>query len=243
MERGQSAIKCKHPYRVRGELGFYDFEVYQGLGDGWRFFQGQKGKNCYKTENYRRSTLYEGATAQPYRKVSESYNNRVRQSEKPLLGRSIQKEVGQEARAIEKSIESQTSAILAAHGADKKGFIADGEDYHWQHQTKESLAMSYNEMYEDAPENIKPHLALVASAYEQKESSIEMTIDDICVKEQKTKPPKKELAAKSSTSAAFEAKRSGGRKKYKKRKFAYSTVIHFESKEGQYSLCGQGLSS
>ena len=243
MERGQTAIKCAHPYRVKGELGFYDFEVYESLADGWRFFEKQKGKNCYKTENYRTSILYQGATQASYRKVSGGYNRRVRQSEKSLLSRSIQKEVGQEAVAIEKAIESQSCAILAAHGADKQGYIAHREAYDWQHQKKESLAWTYHEMYEAAAEKIKPHLELVASAYEQSDSTIEISIDDICVKEQKTKRPKKNLSAKSRSSPAFEAQRSEGKKKYKKRKFAYSTVVHFQSKEGQYSLSGQGLSS
>jgi len=103
-------------------------------------------------------------------------------------------------------------------------------------------------MYAEAPEHLQTHLSLEASAYEIGEETIDTTVDDICVKEQKSTGRKRSSklsgVSKSDKLPVVKpvcAKRKGGKKVYKKRKFAYSTVIHFQSSEGQYGLCTSSL--
>jgi len=102
---------------VKGEFGYYEFAVYQGSENGWRFFGVQKGKECYETENYRSMIYYNGATESSYGKVASDYNRQVRQSDKRLNKRSVQKGVLLESRALDRAIEIQSQAILSTYEA------------------------------------------------------------------------------------------------------------------------------
>ena len=195
---------------------------------------------------------YDGVTESSYGKVASDYNRRVRQRDKTLNRRSIQKGVLLESAKLDAALESQSQAILSSYEASDPDMKEKSDKYEWEWEKKEDLIVAYEQMYESAPEHIQPHLSLEASDYEVKDKTIDITVDDICVKEQKpTGRNRKSTSPSVSVCQNFKSKncatkkplpqRKGGKKIYKKKKFSYSTVLHFQSNEGQYGLCRENL--
>lgn len=198
-----------------------------------------RAKEHYRTQGYRQTMFYEGVSESSFRIVCTSFNRRVRQDQnKGLSPSSLQYELQSEAKQIELNYERQSQQILSKHDFDEQGEPQQScsiEKETTRKACSKAVKFAFAEMCEQAPDRLSGELKLEASDYEDQASTVYIGIDDVCNKRQKKK------REKTTTEIKLSNERSGGKKKYKKRKFLFHTVVKIVAKEGNYSLTASKL--
>lgn len=214
----------------------------------------QKGKTCYYTQGYEDLVIYNGVVERSYRITSALYNRIVRQ-ENALESRRLQEQVEREGLAYLNHLKIMSEQILEQSGYDKQGYALNPEVTTLLEQSQsriivehlDTIESTFTLMVQQAPETIKPHLVLNHTAYEATEQSVNISIDDICTKEQREirrKKVEKVEKVEKENLIAVDPKRTKEKvsKTQPKCALQYQTVIHIQSKTGQYVLNARNLS-
>ncbi len=192
------------------------------------------GKEWYRTRGFKEIALLYGSVEQSYRKTS-TLINRIRHQPKATPARTLQEVSEREGQRIAAALEHKADQILS-----KAGF------------TEEGTPQRSNARYgPKQPYRLKPKVVVTAAAacgaepdwqpeiqanpvaYEDPSRSVNVSIDDVGVKQQKeqrspaTKPP---AAPEAPAAAAPEASR----------KYVHNTVAHIQKEETAYTLNGHG---
>lgn len=234
-------------FRVRGEVGCFSISVYENSSPSM-FYPLQRNRQYYRTSGYRETVFYDGVVNQSYRKVCERYNRLVRQSpSEGLRPSSLQYEVQAEALRLESSYLGESAEILTTSGFDSTGLPSRELDTALSFSTEVNtsavtLETAFEEVCQEAPEWLQADLKLVASDYENPDTSVLIEIDDVCNKKQRATRSKKEDEAEPISGTQNDIQtRSDGKKNYKKRKFLYHSVATVITKKGTYSLTAAKL--
>jgi hypothetical protein len=196
---------------------------------------------------------------------AELYNHIVRQ-EDALDGRRLQEQVEQEGRIYANNLKAMSEQILEQSGYNKQGYALNREESELTSELEQSpliivkedstnVQNAFSLLVQQANETIKPHLTLQVEAYEDEAHSVNISIDDICTKEQREVRRKKnepnQTAAKeplkvsqkttSTVNDTKEVKGKGSKKVKSKCALQYQTVIHIQYKAGQYVLNARNL--
>jgi len=209
-------------------------------------FPPQRGKSYYQTAGFRRRYVHKGCREKSYRLVSNSYRDETFQAV-GCSSRSLQEIVVSEGKKIHKVLESKSLGIL-----DKYGLV------HTHHKTQVSEATksaviepqymeagkveaAYEAVKLKCPDEVAEKLEADLKAYECPHSTINISNDDVCVKEQKNKRKgfsEAELQQQQEERKK-EQQRVNGRKVQKKRKYLYQNVTHFEKNGSVYKIIGE----
>lgn len=240
-------MKREGLYRVRGEIGQYSFEVYDLESSKCvHDFAPQVGKTYRKSEGFRLRYLYEGCTQSSYRKIMYRYGKESFQSKASCSSRSFQDMVVRESKKVLDAFLVKSNSILEKYEVEVKstktnvGQSTIDQFEGWQYMDPLSLRAAFTEVKSTAPAWIVDHLLLDENAYECMHSSINISIDDICCKEQKNS--RQGISVEQIAEKIKEKQRNQGRKNQKKRRFLYHNVTHFEYANKQYQLVGERLS-
>jgi hypothetical protein len=217
----------------------------------------QKGKTCYYTQGYEDLVFYNGIVERSYRITSALYN-RIVQQENALESRRLQEQVEREGLAYLNHLKVMSEQILEQSGYDKQGYALNPEVTTLLEQSQSPIIVehlatvqsAFTLMVQQAPETVKPHLVLNHNAYEAMEQSVNISIDDICTKEQREirrkKVEKVEKIEKIEKANLTVVPPKGTKEKVSKTQskcaLQYQTVIHIQSKAGQYVLNARNLS-
>lgn len=235
------------PYRVRGEVGEYDFEVYDSvLGKCVHDFVPLRGKTFRQTLGFRDRYVHQGCTQRSYRAVANAYSRECYQEGKSCSSRTFQDMVVREGRRIEGEIDQWSAKTLQGYGIEIKHCTTSipkevlGRVKPRRLIEVPELEAAFKRLHQNANPAIQEHLCLDNQAYESVQHTINISIDDVCCKRQKdkrTRLSKQQILQQ----RQVDKQRQDGRKNYKKRKMLYQCVSHFESPLGQYTLVGPRL--
>lgn len=187
-------IVNQRPFGVEGEVGRFSFHTHQVKKEGEilyntaeSLFPQQRAREKYKTNGFKEMSMIYGTTDQSYRKTTFLIN-RIRYQEGATPVRTLQDNSETEGKKVIEFMEQKTERILAAHNVTPEGIPRDIEHY----QNNEGVFLSHGEITkalescgvsaEDLIEIKKNPVCYEDSAY-----TVNISIDDVCVKEQKEK--------------------------------------------------------
>jgi len=211
-------------------------------------FPPQSGKEYHKTAGFRRRYVHKGTQTKSYRKVSAAYNEETFQAIK-CSSRSLQEMVVAEGKKVNKLLDSKSLEILKQYGVvhthhktqvseQTQAAVCD-----WSHEEESKVEAAYKEVKSKCRDEVASKLEIDLKAYECADTTINISNDDVCVKEQKKKRKgfsKAELEQEQEQRKK-EKKRVNGRKVQKKRKYLYQNATHFERKGKSYKIIGERL--
>jgi len=242
----------ERPYRVRGELGEYTLEAYEDASASTciDIFPPQRGKSYYQTAGFRRRYVHEGCQQKSYRLVSDAYRKETYQ-EVNCSSRSLQDMVVAEGKKVNKVLQSKSLGILQEYGiVHKRDKTQVSEQTQVaviapQYMDVAEVTAAYDAVKSKCDDEVADKLEIDLAAYECPQQTINISNDDVCVKEQKNKRKGlSEQEVQQQQQARQQAKqRVNGRKVHKKRKYVYQNVTHFECKGKQYKIIGERLST
>lgn len=239
-------------YRVLGELGALKFDHWPGV-DGRDAMAPQPGKSIHKTKGFNEVALFMAACWGSYRKAAEGYCRLVHQAG-ALCGPTLQDMVERASTRYSAGLDKKAAGALAANGFDPSGGpLAPVPPAAIVAMGGAPVSAAFEGMSNDAPPSVRPHLS-ADGAYESPADTVNVSIDDICTKEQKRSRRRPGAPAADKTPAgkgkparapknAPPAADGGGKPKRKlpPRKQHYQTVVHLEGKAGKYVLNGKKL--
>ena len=226
-------------FRVKGEVGCFSIPLYS-IGDSQ--FPGQRTKQHYRTKGYLSTVIHKGVSKSSYREVCDRFNHTVRQTDQGgIIPTSVRYETTVEAKKLETCLINKTNEILSAHHFEEDGSpsakveVKELKEAKAEHLiSKDKLKIAFNEIQSEANEYIQPLLSfnqLKASNYENICQTTYIGLDDVCNKKQKASRAKEEEELTGPVN-----ERQGGKKKYKKRKFIYHTVVKVFTATQNYTL-------
>jgi len=231
---------------VDGEIGRFSFTTYRVVPDpspgGPSFspelFPNQRGKEWYRTRGFKEIAFVHGSSEKSYRKTSELIN-RMRHQPDATSARTLQDNSEREGERILEQLSSKSQAILKEHGFSPEGAplqVLSGEQkqspYHLGNEVVESaIAICVERVIEQGIKVVNNEESILAQmqrnpvAYENAEKSINISVDDVGVKQQK-----QQRQAETSNAATTDSEH----------KYAYQTVIHIQQQQSRYVLNGLG---
>ncbi len=242
-------IKVEEKYfRVDGEAGRFTFKIYNNRNPEDNLFPALKGKEFYKTIGFKELAYYQGSCDKSYRKTTELLNRVRYQEEGGTPYRTVNSGVRQEARSINEKISKKTDEILQKNNftdraCPKEEISKKNNTFHKTEKVK--IQNKLNELKAELPDKKLSEILTIGNVkFEDPENTTNISIDDVCVKEQKTEREniKNKQAGENISKQTKETSNLLSDKK-KKRKYAYNTVAHIENKKGQYSLVNQGTAN
>ena len=217
------------PYRVDGEVGRFSFPLYElaetkdsaASCPRHQWLSPQVGKTWYRTRGFKELTYVHGTPERSYRKTS-AWLNRVRHQPGATSARTLQHNSEVEGQKILKHLQHKSEEILQAHQ-----FKAEGLPLTPRSQDQESQASPLIEETIDKALHSNPIPAALRSKmsanlvpYENPHHSINISVDDVGVKEQKQQ---RLLQPEAETVSSKQP-----------RKHTYQTVVHIENQFGSY---------
>lgn len=242
-------IKIEEKYfRVDGEAGRFTFKIYSSKNPDDNLFPALKGKEFYKTIGFKELAYYQGSCDKSYRKTTELLNRVRYQEEGGTPYRTVNSGVTQEAIAINKKINKKSEQILQKNNftdsaCPKEKISKNNNSFHKIEKVK--IQNKLNELKAELlDKELAGSLTVGNVKFEDPENTTNISIDDVCVKEQKPERENKKskIDRENISEQAKETSNLLSGKK-KKRKYAYNTVAHIENKEGQYSFVNQGVAN
>jgi len=183
-------------------------------------FPEQRAREKYKTNGFKEISMIYGATDQSYRKTTDLIN-RIRYQKGATPVRTLHHNSESEGRKIIEFMEHKTERILAAHDITAEGIPREIEKYNakegvfleQEEITKaiESCRLSAEEVVEIKKNSV---------CYEDPAHTVNISIDDVCVKEQKDKRGVQEL----------------GTSQEKKRNLLHNTIAHIQKEGLSYTI-------
>ncbi len=235
-------------FRVDGEAGRFTFKIYNTQNPDDNLFPALKGKEFYKTVGFKELAYYQGSCDKSYRKTTELLNRVRYQEEGGTPYRTVNSGVTQEARAINEKISKKADEILQKNNftdsaCPKEQISKNNNIFHTIEKVE--IQNKLNELKAELPDKkLSKNLTIGNVKFEDPENTTNISIDDVCVKEQKTeRENKKSKQDKENISEQTKETHNLLSDKKKKRNYTYNTVAHIENGKGQYSLVGQGVAS
>jgi len=233
LEVAGSLVECKvKPYRVDGEIGRIMFDTYwieemeETAGNKVKcVFPTLHAQEWYRTTGHKELALVYGRVEKSYRKTT-ALINRVRHQEDATPSRTLRENTEGEGRQIIAYVEQQATTILQEYG-----FTPDGAP------TETTADHSQRMLVTLPPEQVAPAIQACAPepewvaemqsnpiSYEDPAQSVNVSLDDVCVKRQKaTRKESEELA--------------------EERKRVYNTIAHIAHAGKSYIINGQGVAN
>jgi hypothetical protein len=231
-------MKNTWPYRVDGEVGRIEcptYRVVQGntvLYDTAREFFSPLG--CwerYETRGFKELAFIRGVTEESYKKTA-LWLNRIRHQPGATGSTTLRVGAEREGRKVLKCLEGTTTEVLQQKGFDETGQPLNPSPLWAQdamvipaEQVKEAIDACHLTMDERAEVERNP------VRYEQPAETVNISIDDVVVKQQK---PQR-------TSADEAHELVEGTEKSHGRKYVHNTVAHLQHQEQSYCITGQGV--
>ena len=217
------------PYRVDGEVGRFSFLLYElaepeNLTVSFpenQFFPPQVGKTWYRTRGFKELTYVHGTPERSYRRTS-AWLNRIRHQLGATSARTLQHNSEVEGQRILQHLQHKSEEILQAHQFNAAGLPltlpSQGRENQVSPLTEETIdkALHSNQI----PPALRSKMSANPVPYENTHDSINISVDDVGVKEQKQQrllqPEAESVSSK------------------KPRQHTYQTVVHIENQFGSY---------
>jgi hypothetical protein len=220
------------PYRVDGEVGRLEFPVYRLRQEGQIVYDSREmfpflfGKEWYKTTGWKDLVVTHGCIQRSYRQTS-GFLNRVRHQPEATPHRTIQYFVEEEGRRLQQELQARSQEILLVPPtgpmvpevapATTSSLLAEERVQQALEICEEQLRVRGFEVNGDLRQSPVP--------YEAPEQSVNITVDEVKVKEQK------------------QHRKLPNRKDGQRRKYLQDTVVHVEHEGRRYLLVGVALMS
>ena len=197
-------------------------------GNEW--FEPQVGKTWYRTRGFKELTYVHGTPERSYRKTS-AWLNRVRHQPGATSARTLQNNSEVEGQRILKHLQHKSEEILQAHR-----FSAEGLPLTPHSQDRESQANPLTEETIDKalhsnqiPAALRSKMLANPVPYENPRSSLNISVDDVGVKEQKQQRLLEPEAESESVSSKTPHQHT------------YQTVVQIENQCGSYVFNSFGI--
>ncbi len=188
-----------------------------------QLFPPQVGKTWYRTRGFKELTYVHGTPSRSYRQTS-SWLNRVRHQPRATSARTLQHNSEVEGQRILKHLQHKSGEILKVHQ-----FSAEGLPLIPRSQDRESQGSPLKEETIDKalhssqiPAALRSKMSANPVPYENPLGSVNISVDDVGVKEQK----KQRLVEPEAESVSPK----------KPRHHTYQTVVHLENQFGSYAF-------
>lgn len=230
-------IQNTWPYRVDGELGRVEFPTYRVCQQDTTVYDTARELfpplGCwerYETAGFKEIALIRGVTEQSYTKTA-TLINRIRHQEGATGATTLRASVEREGNRLREAFECTTTDILRREGFDETGqplalipMGAQAAAIIPVGQVKEAIDACDLEADERAEVERNPVL------YEQPAESVNLSIDDVVVKQQK-----RHRSRPDEQDESLEEEEQVGRK------YVHNTVAHLQHQEHTYCVTGQGV--
>jgi hypothetical protein len=226
------------PYRVDGELGRFEFPTYRVCDQDTTLYDTAREVfvplGCwerYETKGFKEIAFIRGVTEQSCRKTTTLFN-RIRHQPDATASTTLRKSAEREGTRIVACLERTTTRIL-----HQEGFTETGQP------------LAQNPLWAQAPVECSPDVVKTAIdacqltaderaevernpvLYEQPTETVNISIDDVVVKQQKRHRARGDDAAEGREG---DPAPSG-------RKYVHQTVAHVHHQDQTYGITGQGV--
>ncbi|MDY0094136.1 MAG: hypothetical protein RBT80_15690 [Candidatus Vecturithrix sp.] len=225
------------PYRVDGELGRFEFPTYRVCQQETTLYDTAREVfpplGCwerYETTGFKEIALIRGVTEQSYLKTA-TWLNRIRHQEGATGSTTLRNSVEREGKKLREVFGRVTTDILRREGVDETGQPVHPTPMRVQEPAvipteQVTKVMDACELATDARVEVEQNPVL----YEQCAVSVNISIDDVVVKQQKrhrTSPHEQD-------EISDEEERTG-------RKYVHTPVAHLQHQEQSSCITGQGV--
>ncbi len=235
--------ESEREYRVDGEVGRFTFATHWIEQDGGSVYNTAQsvflplhGKEWYKTTGFKELALIHGTTENSYQKT-ERLINRVRHQEDATPSRTLRESVDQEGTRILDFLERKTDEILRQHD-----FSHDGrpKTVHAAYRketaviAEETVMQAISACELNAEE--RDEVARNPVVYEAPAEGVNISLDDVVVKEQKAERPAHKEPATGTPDGT-----KAGKTQPTTRKYVHDTVAHLQHGDTSYTVCGRSV--
>jgi hypothetical protein len=220
-------------YRVDGEIGRFHFTTYRAtdtngvtFNTATNLFRRLKGKEWYRTVGFKEIAIILGDVVHSYRTTTQLINRVRYQCIDGTPYRTLQANTEREGARLIDYLESKTTHILRRHGFNQDGtYQGNREDFGLCDPDllpKQQVKMAAEQIGGDYS---VCELLDNPVGVEDPAKSVNIAIDDVCVKRQS------QTRQKAATDSD----------KPQQRKSVYSTVVRIDHDQKRYSLVGAGI--
>ena len=228
-EEGQRIERNQKPYRIDGEAGRFEFTTHSVFDENNKlvfnsaadFYPVQGAREYYRTVGFKEIAYIQGDTEKSFRKTADLLNRVRHQQEGGTPYRTLQESTEREGGQIIALLREKTARCLRENGFDENTLSVSVDTKYSEAQpavleedavraAAESLPAQYD------VENILSNPVL----FENPASTVNVSIDDVSVKRQKSERPKERA------------------EQGQKNKKANNTVCHVEKGGASYTLNG-----
>jgi hypothetical protein len=202
-------------------------------------FPTQRGKEWYRTRGFKEIAYIHGSSEQSYRKASELIN-RVRHQPGATSARTLQDNSEREGERLLEQLNAKSQAILSNHEFSPEGVplqeLADAQkpsSHPLESEVVDSAIAICAQRAIDQEIKVVNNLATLLAqmqgnpvAYEDPKKSVNLSVDDVGVKQQKQQRHSEVSTSEATTDSQH--------------KYAYQTVIHIQQQQSHYVLNGVG---
>ena len=231
-------------YQVDGEIGRFTFTTYDRVQAGeivydsaHELFPKRGGSEWYKTSGFKDVASIYGAIDLSYRKTGRLLNRVRYQEHGGTPVRTVREQAEAEGTTLLQTIDQKAGAILQQHGFTPEGQCQTSPERYQGHtpvtQPEERIAAAITHC--QARLEGEGELSENPMPYEAPEVTVNISIDDVGVKRQKTEREHHEPQTEDAENM------SGQTPGDRKRKYAHTTVVHLEFAGQQYLLTGHGI--
>lgn len=239
-------------YRVDGEVGRFTVATHwiEQAGKcvydtGQSVFPPLHGKEWYKTTGFKEIALIHGTTENSYQKTHRLINRlRHQEEEDGTPSRTLREGVVQEGTRLLEFLERKTDAILRQHEFHAEGSPTTARAAYCQDPVTiatETVTQAIVACELSAEE--QADVTRNPVVYEAPAESVNISLDDVVVKQQKTERTAASAdRTRHDTSATGTVNASKSRKKPPtKRKYVHDTVAHLQHGDSAYTVCGRSV--
>ena len=245
VDNGHLVEHCSH-YRLDSEIGRIEFQTYDYVDESGKIvmksrdlFPAQGSKEYYLTKGFKLDGMFNGTAKQTFRPVVSRLNRQRRQEEGGTRLNTLRDQSEKEGQQVVEYCEKRTDELLAHVGFTEKGPCAleelgkDMKSEAWDISDAEvNKAIKEAEIPKDLHEEVKSN----PISYEKNDKTVEMSIDGVSTKKQKSHRITK--AKMSSGSVKVKEK-----PKDKEKKRVNNRVGYIEHKGQKYTLVGRSYIS
>ncbi len=236
---GGMLMKNTWPYRVDGELGRFEFPTYRVCQEDTTRYDTARDLfaplGCwerYQTAGFKEIAFMYGVTEQSYNKTTILLN-RIRHQEGATSATTLHASAEREGKQVLACLERTTTAILHREGFDETGQPVTSSPL-WSHDAvvispeRVKEAIDACELTADERAEVEQNPVL----YEQPTETVNLSIDDVVVKQQKQHRDGGEADER----VEVEQEETG-------RKYVHNTVVHLQQHNQTYCITGQSAPS
>lgn len=226
------------PYRVDGEVGRIEFPTYrivQGktvqYDTAREFFAPLGCWERYETRGFKELAFIRGVTETSYKKTA-LWLNRIRHQDRATGSTTLRVGAEREGQKVMDCLERTTTEMLRQEGFNETGQPLTPNPL-WKHGAMVLPAEQVKEAIDacDFTADEREEVERNPVRYEQPSETVNLSIDDVVVKQQK----------QHRTSTDDTDKKDEGEAKSGGRKYIHNTVAHLQHQEHSYCITGQGV--